>query len=543
MDLIGFRPPASSTMITTESRIQRYVTTASALLVVCALAVVGYQSLNDPLRSDELLSTNLLDAATLPKLWSGIALGIDGNPPLYLTAAWLIIAPLQQPVSSVTVLKLFSLVVATAGVAVLGRLARRVVSSAAARIGVLLFVTLTTAFVYDASVLRTYALYFSAAALAALCQQRLIERGQRPDIVWLALANTALAMSHTFGIAYVGMFALAGWLSQPRRSLLVPIAIAVAPAVLAVMAWSPFLQEQLQVAKPYSWITPAPLSDLLDTLFGSVIMLWISILEGACLIVAGLSALKQDKARLRAAMHDPAAQPLRFVVLVLAGVTAFTCAGWLISRTLYPLFVPRFFTPQLFAAYALHVAFGEWLVRHRLQYRSAIVAIGVVLAPLVLGNVISHAHSSVHGKPICVGPDGGFFEESFVDGRLPVIADSTHVFLGRAAYAGHRDAYRFALDWDVVLKYPDNSRGNAVDFNLMQRLQSWQPRPQVETTDDILRTYPQFLVIEQRAWFLNLRTTHQVVAEKLAEVIPQEEGDISCTLWKVTRVGPLPLGR
>jgi hypothetical protein len=530
-------------MLKTELRAQRLLMMACALLTVCAFAVIGYQSLNDPLRSDELFTTSLLSAATLPKLWKGIALGLDGNPPLYMTVAWLIIAPLPKLVSSVAMLKLANLVAAAAGVAVLGQLSRRIVSPAATWIGALLFVTLSVGFIYDASVLRHYALYFLAAALAALCQQRLIERGQRSDIVLLALANVALAMSHTFGIAYVGMIALAGWLSQPRRASLAPIAVAVAPAVLAVVAWSPVLLQQLQVTKPYSWITSPPLSELLDAVFGSFVMLWISILEGACLIAAGLSALKQDKAQLRAVMHEQAAQPLRFVALLLAGVTAFTCVGWLISRTLYPLFVVRYFTPQLFAAYALHVAFGEWLVRHRLQYRSAVVAIGVVLTPLVLGNVISHAHTSVHGKPICVGPDGRFFEESFVDGRLPVIVDSTHLFMGRAANAAHGEAYRFALDWDVVLKYPDNSRGNAVDFNLMQRLQSWQPRPQVETTDDILRTYPQFLVIEQRAWFLNLRTTHQVVAEKLAEVIPQEDGDISCTLWKVTGVGPLPLGR
>lgn len=510
-----------------------------ALLAACALAVIGYQSLNDPLRSDELFTTSLLNAATLPKLWKGIALGLDGNPPLYMTAAWLIAHALPKLVSSVATLKLVNVVAAAAGVAVLGRLARRLVSPAACWIGALLFVTLSSGFIYDASVLRHYALYFLAAALTAFCQQRLIERRQRSDIAWLALANVALALSHTFGSAYVGIIAFAGWLSRPRgdRALLVPIVIAVAPAVLAVVAWSPFLFEQLQVAKPYGWMTPPSLSELLDAVFGSVVMLWISIFEAGCLIAASLSALKLDSARLRAMFSGPAGQPLRFVVLVLAGVTGFTLAGWLISQTLFPLFVIRYFTPQLFVAYALHVAFGEWLVRHRLQYRTLIVTICVVLAPLVLGNVAFHAHSSVHGKPICAGPDGRFFEESFVDGKLPVITDSTHMFLGRATYATHGDAYRFPLDWDVVLKYPNRSHGNAADFHLMQELQTWKPEPRVVTTDEILKTYPQFLVIEQRAWFLNLKTTHQVTAEKLAEVIPTAEGEVPCTLWKVTRVG------
>ena len=532
-------------MITTEARVQRSLNVAIALLTICALAVFGYQSLNDPLRSDELLTTHLLDAASLPKLWKGIALGIDGNPPLYLTAAWLIIQPLPKLVSSVVALKLVNLVVAAIGVAVLGRLARRLVSSAAAWIGALLFVTLSSGFIYDASVLRTYALYFLAAALAAFCQQRLIERRGSSDIGWLALANVALAMSHTFGIAYVGIIALAGWLSQPRgdrRLLMTPIVVAAIPAVLAVVAWSPFLLEQLQVAKPYSWIVSPGPSELLDTVFGSVVMLWISVFEAACLVAAGLSVLRQDKSQLRAMLHDPAGQPLRFVVLVLTGVTGFTFAGWLISRTLFPVFVVRFFAPQLFTAYALHVAFGEWLIRHRLQYRTAVVAICAVLAPLILGNVMFRAQHSVHGKQVCVDPDGRFFDESFVDGKLPVVVDSTHLFLPRLTYAAHGEAYRFPLDWDVVIKYPNRSRGNAVDFHLMQGLQTWKPLPQVETTEDILRTYPQFLVIEQRAWFPNLKDTHHVTAEKLAEVIPAAEDEIACTLWKVTRVEPRPQG-
>jgi hypothetical protein len=528
-------------MLTTELRVQRFLTVVCALLAVCALAVMGHQSVNDLLGLDELFTTSLLSAATLPKLWKGIVVGLDGNPPLFMTAAWLIIQPLPKLVSSVATLKLVNLVAAAAGVVALGQLARRIVSPAATWIGALLFVTLSNGFVYDASVLRTYALYFLAAALAALCQQRLIERRRPSDIAWLALANVALAMSHTFGSAYVGIIALAGWLSRPRgdKTLLVPMVMAVAPAVLTVAAWSPFLMEQLQVANPYGWMVPPVLSELLDSVFGSVVMLWISIFEAGCLVAAGLSALKRDHARLRAVIHDPAAQPLRFVVLLLAGITGFTLLGWLISRTVFPLFVVRYFTPQLFAAYALHVAFGEWLLRHRLRYRTAIVAICAVLMPLVMGNVALRAHNSVHGADPCVRPGGGrFFEENFVDGKLPVIVDSTHMFLPRLAFAAHSDVYRFALDWEVVLKYPNWLPDNASDFHLMQNLQTWRPEPQVVTTDDILKTYPQFLVIAQRAWFFNLQTTHQVTAEKLAEVISSVEGESSCTLWKVTRVGP-----
>lgn len=528
-------------MIQTDPSATRSQTAAFVLLLAGAFAVIGYRSLSDALWSDELLTTNLLDAESLPKLWAGISLGIDGNPPFYLTAAWLIVQPLSKLVSSVVVLKLVNLALAAAGVLVLGQLARRVVSGFACWIGVLLFVTLSNAFIYIASELRTYALYFLIAALVTLCQQRFIERRGLADLAWLALANVGLAMSHTFGIGYVGIIAFAGWLSTPRGDKqTMAIVSAAIPALIAVALWSPFLLEQLQVAKPYNWMLPPTLSALIETLLDANATLLISIIEVSCLSVAGLSALMHGKQEWRAALDDPAWQPMRFIVLVLSGVTAFTLIAWLVSIVVFPMFVIRYFTPQLFVAFALHVAFAEWLLRRRFKYRTGIVAICAIILPLVLRNVVLHAQSSVHGKPYCANADGKFFEEGFVHGDLPVMVDSPHMFLPRATYAPHGDAYRFPLDWDVVLKYPDRSRGNAVDYQLMQRLQQWRPMRQIETTEDILRAYPRFLVIEQpfRAWFHNLITTRQVAAEKLAETTPAADDEIACTLWMVTRVAP-----
>ena len=40
------------------------------------------------------------------------------------------------------------------------------------------------------------------------------------------------------------------------------IIVAIAPSIIAVIAWSPVLLGQLQVAKPYTWILPPSLSDL-----------------------------------------------------------------------------------------------------------------------------------------------------------------------------------------------------------------------------------------------------------------------------------------
>ncbi|MET0445745.1 MAG: hypothetical protein ABW151_14315 [Pseudorhodoplanes sp.] len=523
---------------------QRFLALGCTLLIGCMLAIVTFRSLSDQLWSDELLTTNLLTAANLPKLWAGIELGIDGNPPFYLTAAWLLTRPLPDVISPIVLLKLINVVLAAAGVAALWHMARRVVTVNACWIGSVLFVSLGDAFIYAASELRTYALYFLVAALAVLCQQRLVERRRPIDVVLLALAFTCLAMAHTFGIVYVGCIALAGWLSQPRggRLLLPLIALAVLPAVFAILAWTPFLMEQLKVAKPYNWMMAPGLPDLFDILFGSDMMLWLSALEACCLAAAGVSHVREHGLRLQPILHDPQWQSVRFVALVSAGFTAFTCTGWLFSQVAFPLYVARFFTPQVFTSFALHAAFGEWLLRYGRERRTMVLAISAVVAPLMARNAVLHANSSTHGKPICADASGVFFESAFVHGDLPVMVDSPHMFLPRMTYAAHGDAYRYPLDWDVVLNYPDRSRGNAVDFHIMQGLQEWKPMPQVETTDEIVRKYPQFLVVEQpyRAWFSNIVATRQVTAEKLAETTPTGSDEIACTLWKVTRVSPRP---
>ena len=167
------------------------------------------------------------------------------------------------------------------------------------------------------------------------------------------------------------------------------------------------------------------------------------------------------------------------------------------------------------------------------------LAICAVILPASLLNVAMLFRNSTRGAAPCADSAGNFFETDFVRGDIPVITESPHIFLPRVAYAGHRAAYRFALDWDVVLNYPRRARGNAVDFHIMQNLQTWAPMPSVMSTEDIVGNFPQFLAIEQsgRAWFHNLRTTREVVAEKLTEV-SNNDGNPSCTLWKVTSTKP-----
>jgi hypothetical protein len=449
------------------------------------------------------------------------------------------VAALPQALSLAVVLKLVNLALTAAAVVTLCRVGRRSISSEACWIGALLFVTLNDNVVRIAFELRTYALYFLMAALAVLFQQRLIERQRPRDVVELAIVYVGLTLAHTFGIVYVACTALAGMLSQLRgaRSCLQSTAIAVAPSILALAAWSPFLRQQLEVAKPYGWMEQPGLPELLETLFASKTSMWVTMLELLCLASVVVSGVRKGM-DLRVAVHDPRLQPRRYIILVLAGITGVTIAGWIVAMLTFPVFVPRFFTPQLIVSLGIHLAFGEWLVQQAWQRRNVVLLLVVAIAPLAVQNVVQLSRQSPHGGTVCADEKGSYLESPFVNGELPVIAESPHTFLPRASYADHGLAYRFPLDWEVVMNYPEQPRGNAVDFHIMQGLQTWAPMPSVMSTEDIVRTYPTFLVIEQsgRAWFRNLKATHDVAAEKLAETPSTVDAFSSCTIWKVTKV-------
>ena len=517
---------------------------AGALVV--ALAAVGlfaYHAVPSRLWLDELYTVTLLRADNLVKLWEGIVLGIDGNPPLYLTLAWLIARVVPGALSSVAVLKAVNLLVTAAALLALYRLGLRAASRSAAWIAVFVVAALNDNVLYVALELRAYALYFLLAALCALFQQRLIERGRKRDVAALAALHMALTLVHGFGILYVGCIALAGALSQRGRGLALTSLAATLPAVAALACWMPFVIRQTQVVQPYGWITAPGLAELLQGLFASPLYLLVTVAEFSAVAAAAVLLIaRMPRAERRSVLRDDGSQPARYLAWLTLGMLAITLALWLESVVLLPVFVPRYFTPWLIGGFVLALASAELLVRlvrRRAADRRLIEGAAIVVPPMVLVAMLTTA-DPVREQIPCIMPAGDFFETKFVDGQLPVVADSPHVWFPRVAYAPHAEAYRFPLDRDVVLKYPNWARGNAVDYNIMQRIGRWAGVPAIMTTDDIVKSAPQFLAIESgRAWFHHLRQTREVVAEKLAEV-QDAAGQARCTLWKVTSVRARP---
>lgn len=520
---------------------QRALKAGALAVALAAVALFAARAVPSRLWLDELYTVTLLGADSLPKLWQGIVLGIDGNPPLYLTLAWMIARAVPW-LPWVAVLKGVNVLLTAAALLALYRLGLRAASRTAAWIAVFLLAALNDSVVFVAFELRAYALYFLLAALCALFQQRLVERRRRRDVGALAALYVALTLVHGFGILYVGCIALAGALSQWRQGWRGPLTslAATLPAVAALACWMPFVIRQTQVVQPYSWITAPGLSELLQSLFSSPLYLLVMAGELIAVVATVVVLLRLRHDAVSSVWRDDHWQPVRYLAWLVLGMLAITLVVWLESRVGLPVFVPRYFTPWLIGGYVLTLAFAEILTsfarrgggEHRLLAPAAIV-----LPPLLLAVMLATTNPQREQIP-CTNASGDFFEASFVNGDLPVIADSPHVWFPRVTYAAHAAAYRFPLDADVVLNYPNWARGNAVDFNVMQRIGRWAGVSAIMTTGDIVEAYPQFLAIESgRAWFHNLRQTREVTAEKLAEAT-DDTGHARCTLWKVTAAGP-----
>lgn len=520
---------------------------ACGALVGCAAVLFLWRGLDARLWMDELLTLILVQAPSLSKLWAGVIGGMDGNPPLYFSLAWLIAQSVPPGVSLVVVLRLVNVLATVAAVFALYRVSRRVASAHAAWIGVFLFLATNENVFFVALELRTYAMYFLMAALAILCQQRLIEQGRRSDLILLGLCYVGLTLIQTFGIAYVVSIALAGWLSRLgggwRHAR--PLVVAAIPAAAIMACWSPFLLGQSQVAQPYNWIEAPDTAEFIRSIFPSPAAAWLAALElygiGGFLI---WTATRRRWPKLLSLLFDERWQPCRYPVLVVLGMLGVAASVWIMSQIMFPLFVFRYLMPQMAISLAIHVGFcvmALHLLRDLVPAAAGrIRAAAVILAPLLFCAVLL-VQDPVRAANGCADSSGTRdLEADHLPGDLPVIAESPHIFLPRIFYSAQPAAYRFPLDWDVVLNYPTRSRGNATDFQLMKRIKAWAHMTSIMTTEDIIAAYPQFLVLEMsgRAWFYNLRNTRDVTAEKLAE--RTSPGGDTCTLWKVTSVRQRP---
>ena len=494
----------------------RAVAAGIYVAALSAAALFLLVTLDHRLWLDDLYTIALVRAPTLGHLLAGVALGIDGNPPLYMTLAWLVA---RLPFGTVeTKLLSVNIALGAALLVVLFRIARRFVcfESALAAIALMLFANpvLIEAVLH----LRTYPLFILCTAASALFQLRLLRAWSRADAIGLAACCCALAMSHTFGIVYacaiVGSAALTvAWHRGVRASLagLAPIV----PALLVFAAWTPWLLEQATVAQPYGWILPPTGFDLALTVALGRKAGVIGALMTTGIVL--LNALRARTADARGPIRTDADPELQGVLVALSVFIGLAVAVWVFSKLSFPIFVARYFAPNLLVYFAVATAFAGslfGLLTRKLRWLACGAALG-------LGSFAVASATPQEGAIPCFDAASRTFVDQLpgmIDPKLPVVTVSPHAWFPRVYYAPSPATYVFPLDWDVVLKFPYRERNNAVDFNIMKRFQAWAGVPNIITTDALIGRYREFYVVNEsaRAWLDNLKQSRTIDETVLA---------------------------
>jgi hypothetical protein len=516
-------------------------------VAICIFAIVIFvtRSFNTKLWLDELFTVSLLGAGNLPDLWAAIASGLDGNPPLYMTAAWLIVHALPQTASTIAALTWLNVALTIGAFACLFRIARKLVSIPASWMAIFLFATLNDGAIYLALELRTYALYFLTTTACILFQQRLMANRRRADLILLSSSYCLLALAHTFGIVYVTCIGLSAFvtLAVNDRAAAKWSLLAMVPAVLVFACWLPFVMTQLEVANPYGWIPRPGILELVKSVFPTPRSALMGLAETACVVGFLPWYIRTRSAGFHAGVLSRfiaghSSRPFRFACLLLLSFLFLSILAWTISRVVFPFFVARYFIPNLIISFAINLILCEFVVE---VYKRTIprvpqeTLVGLfAVAPATLLAVALMYKVPLRPPIPCLDAAGAFFEDKFTQLEIPIVVESPHVWFPRAYYSPHPLLYRFPLDWDVVEKYPGRATNNATDFNLMQRFKRFAGVSSILSTEDIVRDYPQFLVVNEsgRAWFHNLSNVSRVTADKLAETAEDSDGN-RCTLWHV----------
>ena len=491
-------------------------------MVAAACGRIG-SSLGHMLWVDELYTTTLIGVPALARVWDGALRGVDGNPPLYLTLAWILshAAPLTS-VAPERVLRAFNLVLLAGSALLLHRVGRRVAPPIAAAAGLAALCAADDMPAFVLVEIRTYALYLFLVTATLSTTLDAVDRPTPRRALALAALGVLTALSHSFGGFYalvtVGSGALACRFAGDRRGA-ATLGAATLPTISVLIAWIAIsFPVQSAMASPYGWIPRTGALVLSAGLTGSPALTPV----GAAGALA--AAARSWKAHRRPFGPFGAGAPGRpstaALYAALAGYATITVAAAVASQFVTPFFVPRYFAPNLLVAAVFFMRVAGLLCRG-LRPK---VAAAAVLACVLLGfSAVAQDPSDGDGLVPCVDAGGRFLEDGVPLHGLPVIAESPHAWLPRARYAPERTTL-YPLDWRVVLDQPTRARNNATDFHIMDALHRWagpdSPLSRdVATTDEILARHGSFFVLDEasRGWLDELRSRRRVATTVIGQ--------------------------
>ena len=495
----------------------------AVLAVSYCLWFVDYAA--NPLWTDELITIALVKSTSLKHLFSAVLLGLDATPPLYTSYGWFMLHNVVPGASPELLLRITNAGLIAATIWVLYLLVRQFFDriTAVATIGAFVLLELWQLKFLTLEV-RTYAALVLATTLAIYGSLRAIAYPSWTSWICTALAYFLLMSSHTFGIIYVvciATCAIVAALAEGDIRLARNSGLAALPAVVMFILWLPLLRYQAQLG---DWIPRPGFGVLLGSTYLPVDK-WLLL---APLILAALITLwGRTPGRKRPVLTQwwrSLNRMQKFVMLLPVAFGASTFAVWMFSRVIFPVFLQRYFFPNM----VLHTIWLSFLAYFVFSYVTrSMVKYGLVLASALLAGlaIIYWPFNEYSRIPCFDSSKNAYLEDPFKDDG-PVVAVSDHIWVTRQSRLGEKDI--FVVDKRDLAKKGTEYRSYAFQYHFVRRFAEWLGVPTVMSTEKLLNARQEFMVLDDQngPWFKFLRLTHKLELTPLAEMK-------DCKLWRV----------
>ena len=486
-------------------------------------------SVDKPLWADESITVALVNSVTLKHMFSAVLLGLDATPPLYTGYGWYMLHYVVPGVSPESLLRITNAGLVGATLWIFYLLVRRYFDHMTALTTISAFILLELwQLKFLTLEIRTYAALVFFTTLAIYAAMRAIDRPSSMNLTCTMLACCLLVSSHIFGVIYavsiVSCMIVAAAAAEGNIRLALNSGLVGVPAVVMFFLWMPVLHYQAELG---SWILRPDFRMLLESTYppeNKVRLLAVLLLITVLTVLRRYIQSRKDPMILIQWWRSMD-RTQTFVMALPVAFSASTFAVWLFSRLVFPVFVQRYFFPNII----LHTIWLSVLVDFVLShFRSSKTKYGLVLASAVLAGVsIKYRQFGPEERIPCFDPSPRtYIEDPFKDHSL-IVAMWSHPWLSRLNRPGETIVYPH--DEGALNKNGTAYPPYVYDYRFVSRFAKWLGVNAVVTTSQLLNAKADFMVLDDGTgpWLDYIQLYHKL------KLIPLAEMKGSCTLWRV----------
>jgi len=314
-----------------------------------------------------------------------------------------------------------------------------------------------------------------------------------------ALIHAAIVQTHLFGIIYSGAILCAFIIRDRFFNVFRPrVYLSVVLGWLSLIPYIPTFLNQADAGNPRAWIPVPDLSQLTLLLVPSTSQPLSLVITLVLIILGILFVFRRIIYREEEIVQEQKSSVTEVSLRILAFLfLAVPLCVWIVSRTVKPLFVPKYVIPVTLA-WAILLAYlasqiierGKLLLPHGLRRKISLVVLWA-LAIIFLIHPITYARSLLNES------FPGMNDVSFGYGSLPIVTTHSHDFVKRFHYSPERDRYFFVLDWEAALDTRSGLFGPQ-EYKIMDALKRDYPDvfgDHIAQLSDFLNQHDRFLVL------------------------------------------------